>query len=613
MRILTLVILLSVAVQALAAPIHDAAVKGDLAKVKALIAKDPKLVSAKDGNGATPLHFAVAGGQKAVVEYLLSKKADVNARKNDGVTPLHIAASLGRLEIAKIILARGANKKASDSKGRTPLTLAGEKGHVDMIDLLTGKASTPKLGVKVVSIPKDAVVLRAGKKMAGVKAGSELKIGDVIESGKTGDLVIHIGDVSAIRLKPGAKLKLTKLTLTGDLDIRTDLQAGDALARVRALTGQSRFQMASPGAVVAVRGTAFAVKVKGEESTVIVGEGKVGVWLPSDPAQQVEVLDGEMVTAGKGALPQPEPVSAAEAGIVQEMLQEPMPSQNGEAAATILGPKDGEPMVLIPAGEFLMGNDAGNDDEKPAKKVYVSAFRMDVHEVTYEQYVRFLNDVKPDDAQRKEWMRLDGEPQAEFKTGFYYGPKISFDGQRFVAKPEFARYPVAWVTWKGADAYAKWAGESLPSEAQWERAARGGKDGQTHSWGEGTPPPGSGSFTDESFKRQWPKLSTIAGYDDGYTFASPVCSFKPNAFGLFDMEGNLMEMCLDVYAADWYGRMPDRDPVNTTGSGSHVSRGNNGSSFGKPEDVLWSTRLSARIPNSENWDNVGFRCVSPAK
>ena len=275
-----------VAINALAAPIHDSAGKGDLAKVKVLVAKDPKLVNLKDPKGATPLHFAVAGGHKAVVEYLLSKKADVNAKKNDGVTPLHVAASLGKLEIAKLLIAKGANKDATDSKGRTPLTLAEEKGNVEMTALLSGKPPASKPGVKVVSIPKDAVVMRAGKKVAGIKAGTELKLGDVIENGKSGDIVIHIGDVSAIRLKPGAKLKLTKLTLTGDLDIRTDLQAGDVLARVRALTGQSRFQMASPGAIVAVKGTAFALKVNGEESTVIVGEGKWESPSPQNPAKK---------------------------------------------------------------------------------------------------------------------------------------------------------------------------------------------------------------------------------------------------------------------------------------------------------------------------------------
>lgn len=326
-----ILVLSLVAINALAAPIHDAAGKGDLAKAKALVAKDPKLVNLKDPKGATPLHFAAAGGHKAVVEYLLSKKADVNAKKKDGVTPLHVAASLGKLEIAKFLLAKGAERNTADSKGRTPLTLAGEKGNVEMIDLLSGKATPLKLVVRVVSIPADAVVLRAGKKSAGITKGTELKLGDVIENGKAGDFVIHIGDISAIRLKPGAKLKLTKLALAGEPDIRTDLQAGDALVRVKALTGQSQFQMASPGAVVAVKGAAFAVQVRGAESTVIVGEGKVGVALPSDPSSEVEVLENERLTARDDGLGQPEPVTRDDLDLIREMLLERLP---GPASGT---------------------------------------------------------------------------------------------------------------------------------------------------------------------------------------------------------------------------------------------------------------------------------------
>ncbi|MCX6376749.1 MAG: SUMF1/EgtB/PvdO family nonheme iron enzyme [Armatimonadetes bacterium] len=651
MRTLAVVLALSlIAVRAVAAPIHDASGKGDLAKVKAVLARDAKLLNLRDADGATPLHFAVAGGQKAVVEYLLLKKADVNAKKKDGVTPLHVAASLAKVEIAKLLLAKGANKDAADSKGRTPLTLAGEKGDTDLISLLSGKATPPKPGVKVISIPKDAVVMRAGKKLAGVKKGTELKLGDVLEAGKSGDLVIHIGDISAIRLKPGAKLKLTKLTLTGELDIRTDLEKGDALVRVRALTGQSRFQMASPGAIVAVKGTAFAVKVKGSESTVVVAEGKVGVSLPSDPSREVEVMDGEMVAVKGRDLPRPEPVGAEQSVIIQQMLKEALPAGPREIGAKADGPpvsqllsdwpeylrdfvpttearfrvcaKDGMPQVLILSGEFTMGNDSGDEAEKPAKKVFISAFWMDMHEVTYEQYARFLNDVKPDDDQRKEWLKLQGEPQAEHNVGFAYGPKISFDDGKYVAQEEFRRYPAAWVTWQGADAYAKWAGRSLPTEAQWERAARAGKEGQTYVWGEGPPTPGAGNFADESYKKVWPKLSALTGYNDGFSVASPVCSFRPNTFSLYDMAGNLSEFCLDVYALDWYSRMPDRDPVNLAEptppppgqSGDRVRRGGHWATgaFGPQDRVLRSLRLSERPVQTRAWDNTGFRCVSPA-
>ena len=573
-----------VAINALAAPIHDSSGKGDLAKVKTLIAKDPKLVNAKDGNGATPLHFAVAGGHKAVAEFLLSKKADVNAKKKDGVTPLHVAAAMGRTEIAKLLLAKGANKNVSDSKGRTPLTLAGEKGNAEMIDLLSGKAATPKPGVKVVSIPKDAVVLRGGKKVAGIAKGTELKLGDVLENGKAGDFVIHVGDTAAIRLKPGAKLKLTKLTLTGDLDIRTDLQGGDALARVRALTGQSRFQMASPGAVVAVKGTAFALKVNGEESTVIVGEGKVGVALPSEPGKEVDVLDGEMVTAGKGALPQSEPVGAAESEIIQQMLEEALPSvelddssgapQPGSAA---INPKDGAEMVWVSAGEFTMGSTAEQivearsggstkaewfEGEQPQRKVYLDGYWIYRNEVTVAQYQKFCLET----------------------------------GRKMPTAPSWgwnSNYPIENVDWQDAGDYAKWAGGKLPTEAQWEKAARG-TDGRIFPWGNEFDAWGcNNGYTD-------PKATP------GQDRTEPVGSYPADAspYGCMDMAGNVCEWCADWYAGDYYKSAPTRNPTGPSDGERRVVRGG---SWGVHAIAYF--RCAKRFGIGPTDPCGGFRCV----
>ena len=570
MKIFAAVMVLSLmAVQAVAAPIHDSAGKGDLAKAKTLIAKDPKLVNAKDGNGATPLHFAVAGGHKAVAEFLLSKKADVNAKKKDGVTPLHVAASLGRLEIAKLLLAKGANKDAADSKGRTPLTLAEEKGNVDMIDLLSGKVPSAKPGVKVISIPKDAVVMRGGKKLAGVAKGTELKLGDVLENGKAGDFVIHVGDTAAIRLKPGAKLKLTKLTLAGDLDIRTDLEQGDALSRVRALTGQSRFQMASPGAVVGVKGTAFALKVKGEESTVIVGEGKVGVSLPSEPGKEVDVLDGEMVTAGKGALPQPEPVGAAESEIIQQMLKEALPglsryvgesgSQPGEAR---VNPKDGAEMVWVPAGEFLMGSDAGEPDQSPQRKVYVDGYWLYKYEVTVAQYRKFCSATTRSMPKAPSWGWHDDHPMTN-------------------------------VAWQDAADYAKWARASLPTEAQWEKAARG-TDGRAYPWGNQW----DASKCASGVGKRLASTQAVGGYPSG---ASP--------YGCMDMAGNVWEWCADWYDGGYYKSAPARNP---TGASDGKYRQRRGGSWryglGSLDSFLCADRGGYGPPASHG-DDEGFRCA----
>ena len=124
------------------APIHDAAAKGDLTLVKALVEESPELVNAGDQSGATSLHHAVAGGHKAVVEFLLVRKADVNAMKEDGVTPLHIAASFGRKEIAELLITNGADVNAEDYIGRTSLALSEERGQTAVAELLRSNGAS---------------------------------------------------------------------------------------------------------------------------------------------------------------------------------------------------------------------------------------------------------------------------------------------------------------------------------------------------------------------------------------------------------------------------------------------------------------------------------------
>jgi formylglycine-generating enzyme required for sulfatase activity len=240
----------------------------------------------------------------------------------------------------------------------------------------------------------------------------------------------------------------------------------------------------------------------------------------------------------------------------------------------------------------MMG--ASGDPPAPGHRVAVDAFWMDLHEVTYDQLCAFLNDAKPDRALRLTWLALGGEPEKEFNTGFAYGPKVvrEEDG-RFTVAPGFEQYPVAWVSHVGAEAYAAWAGRKLPTDAQWELAARAGKEGQSYHWGQDpSPPPGVGNLADESLTNIWPQLFGYKGYNDGFVVASPVCSFPPNAFGLLDMEGNM---------AEWCGTAHER--------GGYVIRG--GLYNGNQSDY----RLDSRRSEKEDfvWDTTGFRCAAPVE
>lgn len=137
------VILFLYAPVALAGPLHMAASLGDTARITAFLKESPELANLRDENGATMLHWAVDGNQKAVVEMLLAAGAQVDARKRNGVTPLHVAVALNRSDLAQLLLNKGANVNAKDKLGRTPLLLAKRKSLSAMITLLESRTSTP--------------------------------------------------------------------------------------------------------------------------------------------------------------------------------------------------------------------------------------------------------------------------------------------------------------------------------------------------------------------------------------------------------------------------------------------------------------------------------------
>ncbi|MEK7398916.1 MAG: formylglycine-generating enzyme family protein [Candidatus Poribacteria bacterium] len=206
--------------------------------------------------------------------------------------------------------------------------------------------------------------------------------------------------------------------------------------------------------------------------------------------------------------------------------------QNNNLTNEIVG-KDGATMVLIPAGEFLMGSYEGNDDEKPVHTVYLDAFYMDKYEVTNAQYKKFMD-------------------ATTHKASYWWND----------SKYNAPNQPVIGITWEDATAYAMWSGKRLPTEEEWEKAARGGLEWKLYIWGNDWPPPNnSGNFADETLykilKAQGPvqcaipcpddDYNKISGYDDGYAYTAPVGKFTPNGYGLYDMAGNVGEFCSDTY------------------------------------------------------------------
>ncbi len=249
-------------------------------------------------------------------------------------------------------------------------------------------------------------------------------------------------------------------------------------------------------------------------------------------------------------------------------------------------PKPAAPtgMVRIPGGTFWMGQQVRSDmphrandmrdmtDSRPLHRVKVSAFWMDQTEVTNAQFAAFVKATRyVTIAERKPRAEdFPGAPPENLVPGSAVfappsGP-VDLDGSSYQwwtyqkganwRHPEGPNstlkgredHPVVHVAWADAAAYAKWAGKRLPTEAEWEFAARGGLDRKPYVWGDQFKP--KGRFMANTFQGSFPKKNTR---EDGFQTTSPVKQFAPNAFGLYDMAGNVWEWCSDWYRPDYFG------------------------------------------------------------
>jgi len=236
--------------------------------------------------------------------------------------------------------------------------------------------------------------------------------------------------------------------------------------------------------------------------------------------------------------------------------------------------KDRSIMVRIPAGEFLMGSEA-SDDEKPVQRIYLDTYYIDKYEVTNLQFCVFLNERGNQEKDGVLWLNIDSSScLIEYQNG-QYQPKSGYE-----------HHPVIYVNWYGARAYVEWAGKRLPTEAEWEKSARGGLAGKTYPWGEGI----------DSQKAN-------CDYTVGET--TLVGDYPPNGYGLFDMAGNVWEWCFDGYDENYYATSSSRNPQGSADSPWRVRRG------GDWMDSLTSARCANRgyaVPWHRD-DNLGFRCV----
>lgn len=236
------------------------------------------------------------------------------------------------------------------------------------------------------------------------------------------------------------------------------------------------------------------------------------------------------------------------------------------ASPEIMG-KDGAPMVLVPAGEFVMGSDKGDEDEAPVHRVYLNAFYIDKFEVTNGRFAKYVEAIQSEPP----WGFTDKET-----------PLIH------------AEHPVRWVNWMDAMGYCLWKGKRLPTEAEWEKAARG-TDERVYPWGNDPPTP----------------VHAVYGLKEGGAETVSVIGnhhMGQSPYGVQDLAGNLYEWVMDWYDEDYYSSFINSPAINPRGPNEGTAKVQRGGSYINAPYRLRSSFRTKSDP-TENDPNVGFRCA----
>ena len=288
-----------------------------------------------------------------------------------------------------------------------------------------------------------------------------------------------------------------------------------------------------------------------------------------------------------GAQPEPTAISLPTAAPTQNAAEPTAKSAAGKVGDERTSKVDGMMQVFVPAGFFQMGglDPDGQVDEKPGHKVTLNAFWMDKVTVTNGMYDLCVK------------AGVCGLPR-DFKSA----SRPSYFGN-----PEFNDYPVVYVTWEDAKNYCSWAGRRLPTEAEWEYAARGSADYRTYPWGNDVP-----NDTLANFNYAVKDTTRVGSYPAG---ASP--------FGVLDMAGNVWQWVFDYYGEKYYEKSDEMNPTGPTEPGVNGMRRSlrGGSWLDSVKDIRLANRGFALAPNltadksSQSYqgdakDNIGFRCVS---
>jgi len=292
-------------------------------------------------------------------------------------------------------------------------------------------------------------------------------------------------------------------------------------------------------------------------------------------------------------------------------------------------------MVQIKGGSYLMGStDPAFEDARPLHKVTVNSFWMDEHEVTNAEFTGFVKATKYITIAEKQLNPADYpnvDPKDLVPGSAVFTPPantVNLDNPmqwwKYVAGANWKyplgpgsdikgkeKFPVVHVCYTDALAYAQWCGKRLPTEAEWEYAARAGGSNTIYYWGNQLHP--NGKWMANNYQGHFPDKDSGA---DGYKGASPVKMFPANKFGLYDMDGNVWEWCNDFYRSDYYPKSPVSNPQGPDNSSDPdepgtIKRVQRGGSFICSEQYCIRFKTGSRGKGEINSgsNNLGFRCV----
>lgn len=263
----------------------------------------------------------------------------------------------------------------------------------------------------------------------------------------------------------------------------------------------------------------------------------------------------------------------------------PSNSKDGSEPYEMIKGKDGAPMIKIPEGEFLMGDDSGPRNERPEHKVWLDSYYIDQFEVTMSLYQKFLDETKHD------------------------VPPLWDDA---AALQEAADRPAVGMAWSSAQAYCQWAGKRLPTEAEWEKGARG-TDGRRYPWGHMQPFVDIANYNRGVWVSYVITLRSVTAGVTGMSIRHGLKTGTKSPYGLYHMAGNAAEWVADWYDKDYYEVSPYRNPKGPEKGENKVIRG--GSWEDAPARLRVTSRASAApdFPIEANDLTIGFRCAMDAK